>query len=102
MNPLARRDQDPRVLPGSLITLRRKCGKANCRCATGEPHESPALSYSVAGKTKILTLSAEEVPAVAAAVTRYRTTVTELEAEARAELDALVARVAARRSRGRR
>lgn len=54
MNPLARRDA-PRVLPGSLITLRRKCGKASCRCATGAPHETPALSYSVGGRTKMLT-----------------------------------------------
>ena len=102
MTPLARRDQDPRVLPGSLITLRRKCGKATCRCATGDPHESPALSYSEAGKTKILTLSAEEVPAVADAVARYRNQVTELESQARAELDALVAKVQTRRARGRR
>lgn len=98
---LALRDK-PRVLPGSLITLRRKCGKAGCRCATGAPHETPALSYSVAGRTKMLTLTVEEVPAVAAAVARYRGTVNQLEAEARAELDALVARVQARRQGGRR
>ncbi len=97
MNPLARRDA-PRVLPGSLITLRRKCGKASCRCATGAPHETPALSYSVGGRTKMLTLSAEEVPAVARAVARYRKTVNDLEAEARGELDDLVARVQARRA----
>ena len=97
MNPLARRDT-PRVLPGSLITLRRKCGKPSCRCASGAPHESPALSYSVRGKTKMLTLSADEVPAVRRAVTRYRKAVDDLEAEARVELDALVAKVAARRS----
>lgn len=102
MTAVAARDEDPRVLPGSLITLRRKCGKASCRCAHGAPHESPALSYSVAGRTKILTLAAEEVPAVAAAVARYRTTVTALEAEARAELDTLVERVHARRQRQRR
>lgn len=97
MNPLVRRDT-PRVLPGSLITLRRKCGKPGCRCATGALHESPALSYSVAGKTKMLTLSAEEVPAVRRAVTRYRKAVHDLESEARAELDTLVAKVKARRS----
>src|SRR5680860_387710 len=79
-------------------TSRTGCG---CGCATGAPHESPALSYSVAGRTKILTLAAEEVPAVAAAVTRYRETVTALEVEARAELDALVARVHTRRARRR-
>ncbi|MGH8902254.1 MAG: DUF6788 family protein [Egibacteraceae bacterium] len=102
MTVLTRRDEDPRVLPGSLITLRRKCGKANCRCAAGAPHETPALSYSVAGRTKILTLAAEEVPAVAAAVARYRSAVTELETEARGELDGLVARAHARRRQGRR
>lgn len=96
MASLARRDI-PRVLPGSLITLRRKCGKAGCRCATGAPHETPALSYSVAGRTKMLTLAAEDVPAVAAAVARYRGAVNKLEAEARVELDALVAQVQARR-----
>ena len=101
MASLARHD-NPRVLPGSLITLRRKCGKAGCRCATGAAHETPALSYSVAGRTKMLTLSAEEVPAVAAAVARYRGAVNTLEAEARAELDELVARVQARRQGQRR
>lgn len=96
MSVLTRRDR-PRVLPGSLITLRRKCGKATCRCATGSPHESPALSYSVRGRTKMLTLTPEEVPAVAAAVERYRKAVMALEDEARGELDELVARVQARR-----
>jgi hypothetical protein len=94
---LARRD-DPRVLPGSLITLRRKCGKVGCRCVTGAPHETPALSYSVAGRTRMLTLTAAEVPAVAAAVARYRKAVTDLESEARTELGVLVARVEARRA----
>jgi hypothetical protein len=100
MVPLARRNE-PRVLPGSLITLSRRCGKPNCRCARGEPHETPALSYSVAGRTKMLTLVPDEVPAVAEAVARYRKAVNDLEAEARAELDALVAKVAARRVRRR-
>jgi hypothetical protein len=45
----------------------------------------------------MLTLSAEEVPAVRRAVTRYRKTVRDLEAEARAELEVLVASVQARR-----
>jgi hypothetical protein len=87
----------PRVLPGSLITLRRKCGKAGCRCAAGKPHESPALSYSVAGRTKMLTLRPEEVPAVARAVARYKQAVGDLEKEARGDLEDLVARVQARR-----
>jgi hypothetical protein len=88
----------PRVLPGSLITLRRKCGKANCRCVAGDPHESPALSYSVAGRTKMLTLRPEEVRDVARAVARYRKSVNDLATEAQVELDELVARVKANRA----
>ena len=101
MTAMTDRDTDPRVLPGSLVTFRRKCGKANCRCQTGIAHESPALSVSIAGKTKIVTLTAEEVPAVAAAVQRYRSSVDALETEARVALDGLLGRVAARRARGR-
>lgn len=56
------------------------------------------MSYSVAGRTKMLTLRADEVAAVAAAVARYRKAVNALEAEARVELAELVARVQARRS----
>jgi hypothetical protein len=50
----------------------------------------------------MLTLAPDEVDGVVRAVTRYRTTVNKLEAEARAELDDLVVRVQARRANGRR
>jgi hypothetical protein len=33
------------LLPGSLYTLRRKCGKPNCHCSRGELHDSTVLSY---------------------------------------------------------
>ncbi len=37
----------PRLIRGSVITLRRRCGKPTCHCAKGEEaHESAALSYS--------------------------------------------------------
>lgn len=49
----------------------------------------------------MLTLSPDEEPAVAAAVTRYRSAMNDLEAEARAELATLVTKVQARRARGR-
>jgi hypothetical protein len=91
-----------KVLPGSLITLRRKCGKAGCRCASGAPHETPALSYSVDGHSKMLTLAPGEVEEVARAVARYKQAVGALEQEARAELDELLARVQARRTGARR
>jgi hypothetical protein len=49
------------VVRGSIVTLRRRCGKQSCRCVEGDPHETPALSYSVEGRTKMLTLSEAEV-----------------------------------------
>jgi hypothetical protein len=96
MTSLARRDT-PRVLPGSLITLRRRCGKATCHCATGDPHETPALSYSLNGRSKMLTLRPDEVKIVAQAVARYRKAVGDLEREAYAELTTLLTTLQARR-----
>ncbi len=63
MPRIARRVQ-PLVLHGTLTTFRRRCGKPACRCASGEPHESPALTYTERGRTKTLTLSAAEVAEV--------------------------------------
>lgn len=69
----------PLLLQGSLTTFRRRCGKPACRCATGEPHESPALRYTEEGRTKTLTLTAAEVAQVTAALARYQ--------QAKADLD---------------
>jgi hypothetical protein len=91
----------PRLLRGSLVTQRRRCGKANCRCADGvNLHETPALSYSQRGCTRTLVLPADEVAAVAAAIDAYRAAVAELERAAEAGITALSDRLAARR-RGR-
>ncbi len=36
----------PRMIRGSVVVQRRRCGKPNCRCAAGEQlHESTVLSY---------------------------------------------------------
>lgn len=90
---------EPELLRGSLITLRRRCGTASCHCATGDPHESPALSYSVDGKTTIVTVHDDDVEAVTAALARYRTARAELEEGVAAGVEVLRARTAARRSR---
>lgn len=76
----------PSLLRGSLIRLRRKCGKPNCRCFQGQPHASPALSYSQRGKTKILTLPTGHLPQVRAALKRYRQSRQRLERQAEAGL----------------
>ena len=45
----------------------------------GEPHESPALTYTEGGRTRTVTLRAAEVGEVRAALARYE--------QARAELE---------------
>jgi hypothetical protein len=91
MSSLAGR-RAPRLVRGSLITLRRRCGKPNCRCADGVPHETPALSYSVEGRTRTVTLRPEDLPAVQAAIERYMAARQRLEVEALAGIEALRAR----------
>src|SRR6266702_4611017 len=61
----------PRLLRGSVVMRRRRCGKRNCRCADGQQlHEALALSYSDRGRTKIVLLDDGDVEAVTAAVAR--------------------------------
>ena len=67
------------MVKGSIISLKRKCGTPTCRCAHGEPHASPALSYKVGGITKMLTFRSADIPVVRAALARYR--------KAQAEMD---------------
>lgn len=86
----------PLVLRGTLTTFKRRCGKPACRCANGDPHESPALTFTEAGRTKTITLSAAEVREVAAALARYEAARAELDGQAEAGL----ARLRARRSGG--
>lgn len=81
------------MVRGSLITLRRKCGKDNCHCKDGEPHETPALSYSVGGRTGMLTLRKGDVPRARAALSRYKRAREALEAEALAGIEALRAEI---------
>ena len=89
--------RDLPLLRGVLFTLRRRCGKPGCRCASGEPHESPALAYPAGGRTKTMTLAEQDVPRVQAALDRYRAAREELDRAADTELAALQAQVAARR-----
>ena len=90
----------PWMLRGTLTTFRRRCGKPACRCASGEAHESAAVTVTESGRTKTITLSAAEVAEVAAAIERYEEARAELEASAAAGLDRL--RAARRAARDRR
>ena len=70
------------LLRGSLITLKRKCGKPTCSCVDGDRHATPALSYSVKGKTRILTLRSCDVPTIRRGLMNYRRAAAELEKKA--------------------
>lgn len=97
-----RAPRPPRLVRGSLVTLRRKCGKPSCRCTDGEQlHANPALSYSDSGRTRIVALRPDDVPAVQAALERYQQARAGLEAEASEGIDALRTWVAHRRGQAR-
>jgi hypothetical protein len=63
---LARRLVDLNVvLAGTLVTQTRRCGKAGCRCATGDPHGPYTyLSSGVAGASRLRYVPADLVTAV--------------------------------------
>lgn len=55
------------MLPGSFVERRRKCGKPNCRCASGEPehmHLQVLLSVLSQGKLQTFHIPAELVEEV--------------------------------------
>lgn len=60
------------LLPGSLYTLRRKCGKPSCRCRRGQLHESTVLSYRGQGKPRNLVPAPEHLLAFRAMTDHYR------------------------------
>jgi hypothetical protein len=64
-------DREP-LLPGSLYTLRRKCGKPSCHCSRGELHESTVLSYRGHGKPRNLATTPEHLPVLRDMTDQYR------------------------------
>jgi hypothetical protein len=60
------------LLPASLYTLRRKCGKPSCHCSHGELHESTVLSYRGRGKPRNLATASEHLPALRDMTDQYR------------------------------
>lgn len=89
------------LVRGSLIELRRRCGKANCRCREGELHATWALSYSVKGRTRLLTLRPKDLPAVRQALRRYRQAAAALERRALRGIERLAERVRTEKARER-
>jgi hypothetical protein len=42
------------LIKGSLVVNRRRCGKPQCRCAEGKPHESLAFTFKHHGKSRLV------------------------------------------------
>ena len=93
--------QVPRLVRGSVVVQRRRCGKPNCHCAGGQKlHETTALIYSDSGRTRTLMINASDLAAVRRSVERYRQARAKLDGEADAGLATLItARAAARAAR---
>lgn len=89
------------ILRGSLITLRRKCGSRACHCLENKLHETPVLSYSLKGATKMLSLRPQDVPEVAAALKRYQHALQTLDRQALAGIHALMKLLQKERARSR-
>lgn len=88
----------PRMIRGSVVVQRRRCGTASCRCADGEQlHEATVLSYSAAGRNKTVMLASDEIVQVRAAVARYRAAQARLEEVGNAGLETLISRRATAR-----
>ena len=84
----------PEMLRGTVVTHRRRCGKPNCRCATGEElHEQVLLSYSRQSRARSVTLPEELIEPVRQATDRYRQARLRLETQGNAGLEALVRRL---------
>ena len=92
----------PLVLRGTLLTLRRKCGKPTCWCTRGGHHETPALAYKVAGVAKLLTLRPQDVRTVRAALARYQAITRRLERQVQANVATLRAQIAREKGAARR
>jgi hypothetical protein len=63
------------LTPGSFYLMRRKCGKASCRCARGQLHPAWVLTRTELGKHKLYAVPARErsrVRQLAGAWRRYQ------------------------------
>ena len=57
---------------GSFVTVQRKCGKPNCRCASGEGHPAKYLSVKEGGKTRMVFVPSGAEMKVKEEAGRYR------------------------------
>lgn len=60
------------LLPGSLYTLRRKCGKPSCHCNHGELHASTVLSHRGKGRPRNISPLPEHIEPLRSMTEPYR------------------------------
>lgn len=89
------------LVRGSVVKVRRRCGKNVCKCVNGELHETWALSYSHQGRTRMVPLRQEDVREVQRAVARYQRALERLQSEALQGIKRLHASVKAAKRRTR-
>lgn len=59
-------------IAGSLVTMRRVCGKPTCRCARGQKHVSTYLALNINGKRAMVIVPKEQLEAIRNAVETYK------------------------------
>lgn len=57
---------------GSLVIMRRFCGKPNCRCLKGQKHKAVYLSQSLKGKTKMIYIPHSQAKKALGYIKNYR------------------------------
>jgi hypothetical protein len=60
------------MVQGSFYLLQRKCGKPNCRCATGQLHAAYVLTRSEQGQDRLYTVPREQRARVRKWAAEYR------------------------------
>ncbi len=61
------------VIKGSIIEMKRYCGKKNCKCIkTKTPHKSLFLSFKYKGKTKMIPIKKEQIPEIKSRISSYK------------------------------
>jgi hypothetical protein len=69
---LRRLQRSEPMVQGSFYLLRRKCGKPNCRCATGQLHATYVLTRSEQGKDRLYTVPKDQRVRVRQWAAEYR------------------------------
>lgn len=60
------------LLPGTICVSSRKCGKENCRCASGEGHESWSWTFMLDGKKRVEHVPADQVEEIRGRIEKGR------------------------------